>query len=198
MFGHDDDQPNTDTAQMAPAQTIEPNADSSQAADAPDPAATPTDNPSTEAAQDDNPSDQSAAEPGTDPGANDTPPTDTAVPDIPPADQPVQDSDQPLMALPEPTPGAPELPDAPEGSEDLMAIKQEALQQLSPLVSHLDQSPEEKFHTTMMMIQASDDQSLVHTAFDAAKSITDDKTRAQALLDIINEINYFTQHQTTE
>ena len=78
-------------------------------------------------------------------------------------------------------------------SDDLISIKQDALQQLSPLVGHLDQNPEEKFRTTMMMIQASDDQSLVKTAYDAAKQISDDKVRAQALLDIINEINYFTQ-----
>lgn len=79
--------------------------------------------------------------------------------------------------------------------EDLLDLKQKALQHLSPLVSQLDQTPEEKFRTTMMMIQASDDKTLVKTAFEAAQAITDDKTRAQALLDIINEINYFTQHQ---
>lgn len=83
-------------------------------------------------------------------------------------------------------------------SEELLNIKQSALQQLTPLVDQLDQTPEEKFHTMMMMIQASDDQSLIHAAFDAAKEISDDKTRAQALLDIVNEINYFTQHQPIE
>lgn len=79
------------------------------------------------------------------------------------------------------------------GSDELLGIKQEALQALSPLVGHLEQSPEEKFRTTMMMIQASDDQSLLREAYEAAKNIEDDKNRAQALLDIINEINYFTQ-----
>ena len=81
--------------------------------------------------------------------------------------------------------------------DDLIHIKQDALQQLSPLVNHLDQTPEEKFRTTMMMIQASDDQSLVKAAYEAARDIKDDKVRAQALLDIINEINYFTQQNTT-
>lgn len=81
------------------------------------------------------------------------------------------------------------------GNDDLISIKQTALKQLSPLVGHLDQTPEEKFRTTMMMIQASDDQSLIQTAYEAANAITDDKARAQALLDIINEINYFTQQQ---
>jgi hypothetical protein len=79
------------------------------------------------------------------------------------------------------------------GGDDLLDIKRQALQELSPLVDHLDQSPEEKFKTTMMMIQATDDKSLLPEAFNAAKGIADDKTRAQALLDIINEINYFTQ-----
>lgn len=81
------------------------------------------------------------------------------------------------------------------GNDALLNIKQQALQHLSPLVSHLDQTPEEKFRTTMMMIQASDDQTLIKSAFEAAQGIADDKARAQALLDIINEINYFTQHQ---
>jgi len=80
-------------------------------------------------------------------------------------------------------------------ANDLLDIKQQALGQLSPLVGHLDQSPEEKFRTTMMMIQASDNQGLVRTAFEAAQAIPDEKARAQALLDVINEINYFTQHQ---
>lgn len=82
-------------------------------------------------------------------------------------------------------------------NDELLAIKQKALHQLSPLVSHLDQSPEEKFRTTMMMIQASDDQSLVNAAYEAAQQIADEKVKAQALLDIVNEINYFTQqHQS--
>lgn len=78
-------------------------------------------------------------------------------------------------------------------ADDLLGIKQNALQDLSPLVDHIDQTPEEKFRTTMMMIQASDDQSLVKTAYETAQKISDDKARAQALLDVINEINYFTQ-----
>lgn len=79
---------------------------------------------------------------------------------------------------------------------DLAKIKQDALQQLTPLVGHLDQSPEEKFRTTMMMIQATDDQSLIPDAYQAAQSITDEKAKAQALLDVVNEINYFTQHKS--
>ena len=78
-------------------------------------------------------------------------------------------------------------------TNDLIDIKKDALGKLTPLVGHLDQTPDEKFRTTMMMIQASDNQGLVQTAYDAAQQISDEKARAQALLDVINEINYFTQ-----
>lgn len=78
-------------------------------------------------------------------------------------------------------------------SSDLLSLKQQALEELAPLVGHLDQTPEEKFRTTMMMIQSTDNQSLIQDAFVTAKAIPDEKVRAQALLDVINEINYFTQ-----
>jgi hypothetical protein len=119
-----------------------------------------------------------------------------------PNDQP-NGSDQPEPAVVEPEhheehhdqPATEEHHDAApvSGGDDLLQIKQQALGQLSPLVGHLDQSPEEKFRTTMMMLQATDDKGLVQMAFDAAQKIEDEKTRAQALLDVINEINYFTQ-----
>ena len=77
---------------------------------------------------------------------------------------------------------------------DLLELKQKALQDLSPLVNQLEQSPEEKFRTTMMMIQASDDKALLPQAYKLAQEIKDEKVKAQSLLDVINEINYFTQN----
>ena len=135
------------------------------------------------------------------------PPADTPAPsepeaEVPGAPQVVTSSDSPAAstmpaadtsddAAPAdtsgPTVGGPD-------ADDLLDIKQQALQQLSPLVGHLDQTPEEKFRTTMMMIQAADDQSLIKDAYAAAQQITDEKTKAQALLDIVNEINYFNQN----
>ncbi len=81
-------------------------------------------------------------------------------------------------------------------TDELLQLKQEALQQLSPLVGHLEQDPGERFKTFMMLIQASDDQTHLKAAYEAAQAITDEKVRAQALLDIVNEINYFTQKNT--
>lgn len=77
--------------------------------------------------------------------------------------------------------------------DELLKIKQDALTSLSPLVGKLDVPPEEKFRTVMMLIQASDDPAHLGEAYELAQTITDEKVRAQALLDIVNEINYFTQ-----
>lgn len=84
---------------------------------------------------------------------------------------------------------------APAVSDELLGIKKQALAKLNPLIGQLDQSPEEKFKTTMMMIQATDDKNLINQAYEAAQNIPDEKARAQALLDVVNEINYFTQQQ---
>jgi hypothetical protein len=75
---------------------------------------------------------------------------------------------------------------------DLAQIKQQALQSLEPLVGQLDQAPDEKFKTVMMLIQASDNSKMLKAAYEAASQITDERARAQALLDVVNEINYFT------
>ncbi len=105
-------------------------------------------------------------------------------------------SAQPAVNLPQPvaTPSS-SFGGGTASSVDLAALKQQALQQLSPLVGQLDQTPEEKFRTMMMMIQATDNKDLLSEAYSAAGMIADEKVKAQALLDVVNEINYFTQNQ---
>ncbi|HEX4773910.1 MAG TPA: hypothetical protein VH234_00100 [Candidatus Saccharimonadales bacterium] len=87
--------------------------------------------------------------------------------------------------------------DADDTTAELVEIKQKALHELAPLIDELDLPPEDKFRTVMMMIQASDDQTLVEKAYEVAHSIENEHVRAQALLDIVNEINYFTQPPAT-
>ena len=82
--------------------------------------------------------------------------------------------------------------------ENLISIKKNALQQLAPLIDQLDQEPEEKFKTMLMMIQASDDKTMLDSAYQTAQKISDEKLKAQALLDIVNEINYFTHPTKNE
>jgi hypothetical protein len=173
MFGHQDDDQNDNQGMANEA----PSADATLVHDAGIMPA--SDQPQTDAPQHD-----------------DTPPSAPAVTDDTPGSYIMTEPHQPNA----PTVDAPEHHEevavaAHAVTDDLLSLKQHALQQLSPLVGHLDQTPEEKFRTTMMMIQASDDQTLIKGAYEAAQAIPDEKARAQALLDIVNEINYFTQHQ---
>lgn len=74
-------------------------------------------------------------------------------------------------------------------------IKKDALEELRPLVDKLTLPPEEKFDTLLLIIRSTDDKSLLSAAHETAKSITDDGKRAEALLDIIKEIDYFSNPQ---
>ncbi|QWQ31459.1 hypothetical protein KOY49_00220 [Candidatus Minimicrobia vallesae] len=79
----------------------------------------------------------------------------------------------------------------PTADPALDTIKQTALNELRPLVDKLDVSPEEKFDTYLLLLRSTDDKTLIAPAHDAAIAIVDEARRAQALLDIIKEIDYF-------
>lgn len=102
---------------------------------------------------------------------------------------------QPVVAppAPEPTPAYAAPPSVAPGSvsSSLENLKREALEELRPLVSKLDMPAKEKFDTMLLIIRSTDDQELLQPAHEAAKSIEDDGERAEALLDIVKEIDYF-------
>jgi hypothetical protein len=97
-----------------------------------------------------------------------------------------------------PTPSLAVAPVVPGGGE-LETIKQDALSELRPLVDKLDVPPEEKFDTYLLLLRSTDDQALIAPAHEAARDIADEARRAQALLDIIKEIDYLsgTHQQAT-
>ena len=108
------------------------------------------------------------------------------------SDEPATDITKPAApepVMPTPTVSAP----APTAAADpaLDTIKQTALNELRPLVDKLDVSPEEKFDTYLLLLRSTDDKTLIAPAHDAAVAIVDEARRAQALLDIIKEIDYF-------
>jgi hypothetical protein len=116
-----------------------------------------------------------------------------SVQDTPPAEEPMPTP--PPTAVTEPevvsAPDATSIPvTPPSGSGDLDSIKKDALNELRPLVDKLDVSPEEKFDTYLLLLRSTDDKALIAPAHDAAKGIADEARRAQALLDIIKEIDY--------
>lgn len=81
------------------------------------------------------------------------------------------------------------------GGGDLDDIKKNALTELRPLVDRLDLEPEEKFDTYLLLIRSTDDKSLIAPAHAAAKAIPDETRRAQALLDVIKEIDFLSSPQ---
>lgn len=82
----------------------------------------------------------------------------------------------------------------PVGGE-LDGVKSQAISELRPLVDKLTLPPEEKFDTYLLLIRSTDDKSLIAPAHEAAREITDEARRAQALLDIIKEIDFLSGQQ---
>jgi hypothetical protein len=116
------------------------------------------------------------------------------------ADEDAEETEEAPVSTP-PVPPAPPLPPVPSapmaslstpssGEGELESIKHDALNELRPLVDKLNVSPEEKFDTYLLLIRSTDDPALIGPAHDAAKSISDEARRAQALLDVIKEIDY--------
>ncbi|MDK2899177.1 MAG: hypothetical protein PWQ10_364 [Patescibacteria group bacterium] len=75
-------------------------------------------------------------------------------------------------------------------NNDIEAIKKDALIELRPLVDKLNLTPEEKFDIYLLLIRSTDDMTLIAPAHEAAKNIVDEAKRAQALLDVIKEIDF--------
>lgn len=94
-------------------------------------------------------------------------------------------------AQPIETPALPPVEASDNG--DLASIKKDALQELRPLMDKVDLPAEEKFDTYLMLIRSTDDASLIAPAHAAAAGIADEKRRAEALLDIIKEIDYLSR-----
>lgn len=112
------------------------------------------------------------------------------LPDLPPEPEPEQ---QPAASS-EPQPKAAKNAATTDAS-DLDTVKNNAIRELRPLVGKLNISAEEKFDTYLLLIRSTDDRTLIPPAHEAAKEITDESRRAQALLDIIKEIDFLSNPQ---
>lgn len=197
--------PGNDDHEQAPAEEPATVADESASAPAVDNSAGPQDTDTFDVGATDKPDDQPWQHPGTPMNDDDSDdkPAEGDEPLKDEAPEPISDVIYPAGLPKAPTfsaPGAVPLPttstddDAGDASvHRLIDIKVKALDELAPLIDDLDMPSEDKFRTVMMMIQASDNQDLVEKAYEIAHSIEDEKARAQALLDVVNEINYFTQ-----
>lgn len=82
-----------------------------------------------------------------------------------------------------------------EGTLDvsLLDIKNEAIEELMPILDHLKTDPEEKFNAYLLLLRSTDNKDLIKPALLMAKQIADEEKRASALLDIIKEIDYLSK-----
>lgn len=131
-------------------------------------------------------------------GAAVTPLNDPTAPVVPPY---LTDTTAPAPApyiAPTPQPAEPAVspfPPLTTGNSELDTIKNDALLELRPLVDKLSVSPEEKFDTYLLLLRSTDDIALIAPAHEAAKAIGDEARRAEALLDIIKEIDFLSKQQ---
>ena len=109
------------------------------------------------------------------------------LPDLPPAPEP-----EPVA---QPKPAKTSNTVVPAANSDLDSVKNEAIKELRPLVDKLNISAEEKFDTYLLLIRSTDDKTLIAPAHEAAKNIADESRRAQALLDVIKEIDFLSNPQ---
>lgn len=72
---------------------------------------------------------------------------------------------------------------------DLSTLKQDALHELSPLIGQLNQTPDEKYATAKMVYEETKDQNILNAVYEAAKNLTDEKAKAEAIYDVIQKIN---------
>ncbi len=88
------------------------------------------------------------------------------------------------------TPTDTNTPSAPADASKLESIRDQALEQLQPLLDQAEFDNAEKFDIYMRLIHASNDTSLLDKAHTAALAIEDPNDKAQALFDIVTEIDF--------
>lgn len=75
------------------------------------------------------------------------------------------------------------------GDPDLDRVKTNALSDLRPIIEKIDLPASKKFMVYKEIIESTGDKACIEPAYNAAKTIEDDKERAEALLFIVESIN---------
>lgn len=97
-------------------------------------------------------------------------------PVVPPAPEPVMPAFEPI-------------PVTPATGLDTRQVKQAALRDLIPLVDHLNMNASQKFNFYRNIFNDLHDYTVLEPAYRAAKEITDDTERAEALLYLVESID---------
>ena len=77
------------------------------------------------------------------------------------------------------------------GDANLDTIKINALTELRPIIDRVDLPPESKFKICREIILTAGDKTAIEPAYTAARGIVDEKTKAEALLFVVEMIDKF-------
>lgn len=133
---------------------------------------------------------ESAAIPDLNTLAAPTPEAPTSAPAPAPIAAPAPAPETPVLA-PAPAPEVPTLnPEAPVSDNlNMHQVKEAALRDLVPLVSHLEMNPSQKFNLYRNIFEQLKDYTVLESAYRAATEITNDTERAEALLYLVESID---------
>lgn len=123
------------------------------------------------------------------------------IPDIPAPPAPEPPS-MPEFTVPTPEPAAPAAPEvqvppietytpANVNSANLEGVKSNILKDLAPLMDKIQIEPEKKFEIYSDMMEENNDATVVAPAYDAARQISDETKRGEALLALFEKIEQF-------
>jgi 3-methyladenine DNA glycosylase/8-oxoguanine DNA glycosylase len=88
----------------------------------------------------------------------------------------------------------PKESDSKPQNDHLEDVKRQAMHALTPLLADIkEMDPERKFDICMSAMRYTDNKELANAALEAALDINENGTKAEALVELINEINYLQQ-----
>ena len=79
----------------------------------------------------------------------------------------------------------------PVTANDYDDLRKKALVDLRPVIDKIELEDGETFDVLLLLIRETDDETLLPRVYEAARKIRDESRRAQALLDVIKETDYF-------
>jgi len=113
-------------------------------------------------------------------------------PQLIPMPPPVSDTSANISEPSAPSVEEPVVADRADAKGEFEDIKLKALIELKPLIDEVDLPPEQKFHTILEILSATNDKDLIPKLYESAEKIEDKHERAQALIDVVSEIQYLT------
>ena len=122
-------------------------------------------------------------------------PAAPAAPAMPamPAAEPAAPVAETAPAAAEPAPAMPAMSAVPSvasyGDPDIAQVKEAALRELFPLMDKINVNPVQKFRIYKDIVELTHDKSVIEPAYSAARKISDERARAEALLFLVELID---------